>query len=271
MLIETYRFKQQLKELWNNVFGDSEEYISLLFDYSYTPKECFAYFVEDKIVSVLYLLECEIFHDNKSYCGRYLYAAATDKNYRGQGIMSRLIKEAQDYCKSKSLDFISLVPANDYLYTYYSKFGFTENMHRYVSLKGKNGRLSIHTDEVVSFPEYFRKRREYLKNGFHFGGDETVYASMCLEKGGFKAYRNTENSFYLADTEDGNILEYISSDKDYDANINQFSLKIKDGTKVCSPHIFNESFITHKERFGMVYPINKEVKDLSIYMNIALD
>lgn len=274
MLIDTGKFKEELKKLWHNVFGDGEEYISLLFDYSYTPKECFAHFDNGRIVSVLYLLESEILCEDESYKGRYLYAAATEKSHRGKGFMALLIKEAQDFCQKENLDFISLVPANDHLYSYYSKFGFCENMYRFVFKKENCSELCKDCGEEVSFREYFSKRKEYLKNGFHFSFEETVYASSCLGQGGIRAYKNSDNSFYLADKTEGTVLEYISDADNFNENTLHFFERLEKGTTVSSPYDLSKYGETKKERYGMVYPVSsffKEKRDKSFYMNIALD
>lgn len=243
MLIEKNRYKETLADLWNTVFGDDYEYISLIFSEAYTDSIiCFAELDGENVVSAFYLIESYINFDNKHYKGYYLYAAATLPEYRKKGFMSKLINEAVSYCKEKGYDFISLVPSNEGLYNYYTKSGFSESMYRYelTHLKKDNKFIEI------SPTRYYEMRNQKLREAFHFSPDTFGYAAQCLSFAGYKFYENGEGEFIIRGDED-DIIEVISSD------INAL----------------------RKIRYGMICPINDELKrdwiHSDIYMNIALD
>lgn len=115
--------KKQVIELWSCVFGDSisdiEEFLSVV------PLEnCLGYFLEDKLVSQLFLVDSIIYISEVSYTGKYIYAACTSKEHRSKGYMGELLKYACVTNPPKGVDFLTLVPASESLFDYYSRFGF---------------------------------------------------------------------------------------------------------------------------------------------------
>lgn len=274
MLIETKKYNSSLKKLWADVFGDSEEYINLLFDYEYTPAECFGEIEDGQVISALYLLKCRINIGEKSYNGRYLYAAATLKSHRGKGIMGRLINEAEEYIKSENIDFISLVPASDRLYAYYEKFGFNTSMYNYFSKVIKDGD-DYSADVIITDTDEFSKmRRKILDNSFHYEGSEMKYAHSCLKFAGYNVYKNTTDSYYIANGDKSEIIEYISSKKNLKENTEMLLSKLQKGSTIVSPYDLGDFCESTKQTYGMVYTAADELLDSlkdGIYMNIALD
>ena len=247
---------ESLIKLWSDVFGDEREYIELLFPYGKSVCDIFAEFDGDEIVSALYLLDCILSFGGVQYTGKYLYAAATNEKYRGKGIMSSLINEAKEYCKSAGLDYISLVPANEGLYNYYEKFGFVSAMHR-TTVSGAS-EILLAPETEISGEEYFSERRLRLENSLQFSGNSVGYVISCLEYSGMKFYRNSEGKLFM--TEGASVL----FDEFIDGN-NAVRFLVNDER--------TEGIST--EKFGMLLPINPELKrDWAVndlYMNIALD
>ena len=247
---------ESLIELWSDVFGDEREYIELLFPYGKSVCDIFAKFDGDKIISALYLLDCTLNFGGVQYLGKYLYAAATDKKYRGKGIMASLINEAKEYCKNTGLDYISLVPANEGLYNYYKKFGFISAMHR-TTVSGASDIQAAKSE--ISGEEYFTERQMRLENSLNFSGSSVGYVISCLEYSGMKFYRSSIGRMFM--TEGDSIL----TDELIDG---------KNAVRFLFDNEISEENIS-TEKFGMLYPINSELKrDWSIYdlyMNIALD
>ncbi len=75
-----------------------------------------AVFDGEKIVSMLFLVDCEI----EGEWGKYVYAVSTAEGYRKQGLASELL----DRAKEETETFLCLIPANESLKEYYSKRGF---------------------------------------------------------------------------------------------------------------------------------------------------
>jgi GNAT superfamily N-acetyltransferase len=109
MLIqEKDKYISSLISLWHSVFGDETDYIKLFFKEAYFDSECFAEIIEDEPVSALYLLKCIIKCDGKIYRGRYLYAAATLPEYRGKGLMSKLMTVSAEEQESILMEITTL-------------------------------------------------------------------------------------------------------------------------------------------------------------------
>ena len=108
---------EQCRALYREAFGEDDiEFETALFE------NCFKYckWIEEngRIVSMLFLLPTVFKAEQQSIKGAYIYAAATLKEYRGNGYMSRLIEEIKG-------DFpLFLRPANDNLINFYENLGF---------------------------------------------------------------------------------------------------------------------------------------------------
>ncbi len=272
MLTDVNRYKMSLKRLWADTFGDNDEYIGLLFDCGHTPSECFAEIIGDEVVSVLYLLAGKIKADGREFEGRYLYAAATAQNHRRKGLMEKLIKESQEYVRENGLSFISLVPANEGLYNYYSKFDFEPLMYNYHALSDDIG-LGF-KGEIISPEDYIDLRNKLTDSAFTFNDKEWEYALSCLRYADYDFVRNTEDSCYIISSDGSDVLEYISSEENFAANTKIFLSRLDIGTEIVSPYDLSDYCKSDKKKFGMVYMADNEMKHIikdGVYMNIALD
>lgn len=244
MLIDRFRYKKSLIELWHNVFGDSYSYIELIFNKKYEDSIlCFAELEDGEAISAFYLLKNKLYYNSKIYNGFYLYAAATDKKSRGKGVMAKLINEAQLYCKENGYDFISLVPSEESLYGYYSRFCFVNSMYSF-----SQNRTDSDFFSTVSSDVYYSLRKKYCTDHIVFDEKAFMYAAESLNAAGYKFYSN-DKSIFIKNSE-SDYIEYLSGESDEADRIERYP-------------------------FGMLYPINPELKRdwkyTDIYMNIALD
>ncbi len=111
--------KQDVVKLWQEAFGDSEEYIEF-FHSNHDSCVCLMLTEGDELASALYLIDGSLC-GNKGY---YLFAAATFKKFRGKGFMAALLRKAESFAKENGKSFIALVPAEGTLFDYYSRFGY---------------------------------------------------------------------------------------------------------------------------------------------------
>lgn len=262
MLIESKeKYIRSLISLWHKVFGDDEEYIKLFFSKAYFDSEAFAVTDGDEVVSCLYLLKSVIRCEGKLYKGRYLYAAATLDEYRGKGLMSRLIGEAIEYAENEKLDFIALVPATDSLYGYYERFGFAEAMYKY--------RLNIDSDiatmrafrEIEDWKEFYNIRSSWQDDMLMYNEIIAEYAFDCIRFSGNRIYSIGDKAYY-AEGE-----ELFCCDGDTTLSQALICNLCGDAEIYSNLPLFN----AEKVRNGMVYAFNDELKDKNFYMNIALD
>lgn len=140
--------KEQIISLWQSVFiEDSREEVLFYLD-ECKNAECLGYFKEDKLVSMLFLVGCS-YADLK---GKYVYAVCTNKNFRNKGYSSSLINEAKKHMD----DFLWLIPAHDFLFDFYAKFGFETKLYSDKEYKEK-----IHFDENKEIIEYLYSGSDY--------------------------------------------------------------------------------------------------------------
>ncbi len=264
---------ESLKELWSIVFGDEYEYINLFFEKEYSLCDTFAELCDGRIVSVLYLLDCRVNFNGVTYKGKYLYAAATHPGYRSRGLMAKLINEAIDYCKSNSeIDFISLVPANDGLYDYYGKFGFSTAFYRYItdinsSEKGASDSKFIKVE--LSEADLLKLMGNLKDNRFYYCEKDMQYAVDCVKYSDYAFYKTASANCYFAfNSEDRTVLDFVSTKENAVENVNSLLLKLKGSFKVYSPEALSGD--SKKVRYGMIHSfIGVDFSD--IYMSYALD
>lgn len=115
-------------EIWSAVFkddrGDIEKFISVI-----GINNAIGYFFENTLVSFYFLIDSTVYVDSHEYTCKYLYAACTDKKYRGRGFMGELLHFLSSNNREIGTDLIALVPAQDSLFAYYRRFGFFDFLY----------------------------------------------------------------------------------------------------------------------------------------------
>ncbi len=207
-LFTATQHKDEIISLWQRSFGDSVEYITFFLN-NCPDYEIVGYFTDDSLVSMFFMLNGEI--DGRR-C-KYLYAACTAPQYRKQGIMEKLINYAKDYYTEKGFEGIFLVPANEKLYSYYSKFGFISSFVKYkFTLKKQNcvKPLNINIDIEKVFA--LKKKLLCKINAFKFSDGEMLYTiKEHLFGGGLIAYDDVSLAFFsLNDSGDIVCKEFLT-------------------------------------------------------------
>ena len=274
MLIDKIKYKKSLSDLWYTVFGDSYDYIGLIFKPEYERDIiCFAELDSEKAVSAFYLIKNALRFNNRLYNGYYLYAAATLPEYRKFGIMSKLIKEAQSYCEENKIDFISLVPSEESLYSYYSRFGFEESMYCNKGTYINHNNSNITVDDIGLLENI---RQSFDGNMIFATGQAFAYCKDCLEASDITFTKLTDESGVLHSQDEKLVLEFISSEKELTDSTGRLKNKLPCGEwEINSPFALPFCKENKIVRYGMLYPISNELKRnwsyTDIYMNIALD
>lgn len=117
------------KRLYSETFNDSGEFCDLLFETNFN--NCRYSKAGGEVATMMFTLPCVIETAQRAYNAAYIYAAATDPRFRGQGFMSRLI---EDFCSD--FDGITfLKPADEGLINFYNRLSFFE----FTAVKSENG------------------------------------------------------------------------------------------------------------------------------------
>lgn len=110
-----------LRSLWKEAFGDGDVFLDAFFETAFSPRRCRCITEADKVVAALYWFEVT--------CGdrrlAYLYAVATAKSHRGQGLFSKLLEDTKRVLAEAGFEGLLLVPETEALARMYEKFGFT--------------------------------------------------------------------------------------------------------------------------------------------------
>ncbi|MCP9611219.1 GNAT family N-acetyltransferase [Coprobacter tertius] len=116
--------RQQIIDLWQACFGDTEEFVQLYFSTKYSDENTLAIIEDDKVLSALQILPYTMTCWGKKYRASYISGASTWPEYREKGLMSRLIREAFITMRNREIPFSFLIPAEEWLYDYYAKSGY---------------------------------------------------------------------------------------------------------------------------------------------------
>ena len=104
---------------------DTEEDAELLFKNVLSKANCVCEYDEKgSPIAMLFLMDTNILIENIPHPYYYLYAACTHPDYRGRGIMGRLLDKARQEAIKNNKEGIFLKPANKSLFDFYAKYGF---------------------------------------------------------------------------------------------------------------------------------------------------
>ena len=110
-----------LRALWKEAFSDTDVFLDGFFEYGFSPDRCRCIVKEGAVLSALYWFEGTV--EDQRFA--YLYAVATAKAARGQGLFSALLQDVKHLLAAEGFDGILLHPADEGLTRMYEKFGFS--------------------------------------------------------------------------------------------------------------------------------------------------
>ena len=110
----------QLRSLWKEAFGDTEEFIGGFFRAGFSPARCRCMVIHGKVAAALYWMDVRW---NKQRFG-YLYAVAVAKKHRDKGLGKQLLKDVQAHLSLRGYAGVLLVPGSESLRGYYEKLGY---------------------------------------------------------------------------------------------------------------------------------------------------
>ena len=157
-----------LRQLWQEAFGDSQETLDAFFATGFSSERCH-FLVENEIpVSALYWFDCALGGKKLAY----IYAVATKKSHRGKGFAARLMEETHSLLREKGYAGAILVPGEESLFAYYEKLGYRAA----TKVEGFTATVAESPVSVreISPAEYACLRKNYLPNGGVLQEGETL-------------------------------------------------------------------------------------------------
>lgn len=112
-------------DLWRLCFEDTEEFIRFYFSKKYKDENTLVY--RDKQGDVIAALQMPIYP--VTFAGTllqagYISGACTHPLARARGIMTKLLQEAFEVMRKRGIYASILIPASEWLYSYYGKMGY---------------------------------------------------------------------------------------------------------------------------------------------------
>ena len=173
--------RSQLWALWKQAFGDEDAFLEAFFSTAYSSQRCLCAMHRGVVAGALYWFDCQ-WEDKRL---AYLYAVATEKGFRGQGVCRTLMEGTHSRLKQLGYDGCVLVPCSAELFAMYEKLGYTTcgYIRQFSCDKGE----AVPVRQLTA-AQYAQLRRQYLPAGGVIQEGQTL--RFLQTQGGF--YR-TEN------------------------------------------------------------------------------
>ena len=171
----------QLRELWQDAFGDPEDFLDLFFSFGFSPNCCRCVFQEDTPVAAAYWFDCTL--EGRKIA--YLYAVATHSSQRGRGLCRMLMEDIRRVLKAQGYCAAMLVPQSDGLRQMYHRMGYRDaGSHREFSCTATSVPVPVYS---IGPGEFARRRQELLPKG------------SVLQEGRNLAFLSHLTDFYAGD------------------------------------------------------------------------
>lgn len=118
--VPSFNDRLPLRALWKEAFGDPDEFLNLFEQTAYSPKRSRRLAVDGQCAAALYWFDCKC--DGQKIA--YLYAIATKKAYRGQGLCRALMEDTHEHLRKLGYAAAMLVPSEESLFEFYEKLGY---------------------------------------------------------------------------------------------------------------------------------------------------
>jgi len=142
----------QLRALWKEAFGDSDEFLDIFFGTAFSPTRCRVVTVDDRVAAALYWFDCKC--DGADFA--YLYAVATGQDYRRRGLCHALMADTHKLLAERGYAGAILVPGAQALTHLYETMGYRActTVTEFTCTPGETG-----TELVPISPEHYARRR----------------------------------------------------------------------------------------------------------------
>lgn len=110
----------QLRRLWQEAFGDTDDFLDSFYRTAYSPDRCRCALDGDQVAAVLYWMDCMLEGQKLAY----LYAVVTHPRYRGRGLCRQLMENTHGLLRARGYAGAVLVPQKESLRQMYGVMGY---------------------------------------------------------------------------------------------------------------------------------------------------
>ena len=186
-----------LRNLWQEAFGDTDAFLDCFFRAGFSSDRCRCILCDNRPAAALYWFDCQ-WQDKKI---AYIYAVATAKSHRGQGLCHTLMEDTRLLLKQQGYAAIGLVPAKQSLFAFYEKMGY-RCFGGIRQWQCKASGQSVALRELTA-SQYADRRRKLLP------------ADSVMQEGALLTFLSTYARFYQGDdfllccaNDDGKLMAY---------------------------------------------------------------
>ena len=122
------RIKKETRQLWKTVFNDSEEFMNLYFERIYKSEYNITCQIEGRVVAALQTLPYTLLYHGHEVKTAYISGVSVEPAYRKQDVGNGLMHQTHFDIFHKGVVFASLIPAEEWLYDWYSKCGYAQEI-----------------------------------------------------------------------------------------------------------------------------------------------
>lgn len=278
-----------LKSLWDESFDDTVNYIDFIFDKVSLPSDAMIYDVAGEVAAMLLMIPTRFIYRSEIVNTLYILGACTKKKYRGKGLMTELLEQAEERARSSGAALSILVPGEKYLFDYYKKRGYSADF-RVRNVQLKRGAFSavapgdgtvvidkvspidifeIRSAALADLPHVSWSKRQMpfvLEDTLIYGGHAAVYDGSLG-----KAY-----AFFGNDRKKLFIKECLGSSVEAQMALMKAIAEKHDPRQIqVNVPIYSPLFpqMGQVVPYGMAKPLNAggSFRDLDPYMNMMLD
>jgi predicted acetyltransferase len=119
-----------MKDLWKRCFDDSDEFVDMYFRLRYSEETSLCIKSGDTAVSSLQMPCYAMTFEGAEIRAAYISGACTHPDFRGKGMMARLLAESFGRMVQQHIPLSILIPANRGLFDYYARAGYASAFFR---------------------------------------------------------------------------------------------------------------------------------------------
>lgn len=278
----------QLKTLWDQSFDDPLNYVDFIYRQVCQPEDTLVYDISGELAAMMTLIPMQFVFKDKSVMTMYIYGAATARRHRQHGVMTALLRYAEEYARDLDFALSVLVPGEKYLFDYYRRRGYSADFtSRIITIKPgmikQDLTLDVDVDiDKLSAQEFFRIREEALADTPHLqwsaGQLGFVLEDLRVYGEHIAYYEGRYGRSYAIYSVGKNmhVKECFGSTREAQMAVIKDIIQKNNPRRMTLNQPEDSGLFAYEgrvERYGMAKPLgtSASLKELKPYMNLMLD